>query len=70
MSKNWHPPYSEEFKARMVEWTRGRTRTTGADIGPTWQPRHCNAARVLRPRTAPDEATVAFSGTARGGAPP
>lgn len=19
MSKNWHPPYSEEFKARMVE---------------------------------------------------
>ena len=26
MSKNWHPPYSEEFKARMVELVRaGRT---------------------------------------------
>lgn len=36
MSKNWHPPYSEEFKARMVELIRAATLPALAEAREHW----------------------------------
>lgn len=58
MSKNWHPPYSGEFKARVVELVRGGR--TPAELT-----EECEPSSASIRQWATGELTLFRSGAAR-----